>query len=90
MISLSTQNYPIIEDAHEDDHIDRSDFDLKLTFADHELIRDLLCQSIEMMNFACDYYFDKSIDDPFIQRYTLIENLRERVNEAWSDRFNSI
>lgn len=88
MISLPVDNYPTVEDTHEDDHIDRNDFDLKLTFTEHELIMDVLCRAVDVMEFACDYHFDKPIDDPFVQRYTLIENLRERINLAWSDRFN--
>lgn len=88
MISLPVDNYPTVEDTNDNAHVDQNDFNLKLTFTEHELIMDVLCRAVDVMEFACDYHFDKPIDDPFVQRYTLIENLRERINLAWSDRFN--
>jgi hypothetical protein len=31
--------------------------------------------------------WDLPLDNPIIQRYTLIENLKERFNILWADRF---
>jgi hypothetical protein len=90
MISLPVINYPVVEDTNNDAWIDRNDIDVKLTYAEHELICQLLLQAVNMMEFACPYeFFDLPIDTEMIRRFTIIENLRERFNESWSDRFNN-
>jgi hypothetical protein len=90
MISLPTPNYSVVEDTTDDSHIDKNDLNVTVTFAEHEFMCDILCQAETMMNFACPYgMFDLPIDSELVQRYTMIENLRERFNTAWSDRFNT-
>jgi hypothetical protein len=54
------------------------------------MLVDVLLQAVEMMNFACpNRYFDLPMDSELIQRFSTIENLRERFNESWSDRFTN-
>lgn len=87
MISLPT-NQPIVEDTNDDAHIDQNDLTITLTYAEHEMLCDVLLQAVNMMEFACPYgYFDMPMDNELIQRFSTIENLRERFNHAWSDRF---
>lgn len=88
MISLPVDNYPIAEDLDHGSHMDVNDFDVKLTYAEHEMIRELLTQAINMIDFASPYgIFDLPIESDIVQRYSMIENLRERFNTAWADRF---
>ena len=89
MISLPTPNYPVVEDTNEDTHIDQCDVNVAFTFGEHELMVYILRLSIEMMDVACPNMFDLPIDSEFIQRCTMIENIRERFNTAWQDRFNT-
>jgi hypothetical protein len=90
MISLPVADQEIVEDTNDDLHIDQNDLSITLTYAEHEMICDTLMQAVEMINFACPYgYFDLPIESEIIQRLSLIENLRERFNTAWSDRFNN-
>jgi hypothetical protein len=90
MISLPVVNQPIVVDTNEDAHIDQNDLNVTLTFTEHEMLVDVLLQAVEMMNFACpNKYFDLPMDSELIQRFSTIENLRERFNEAWTDRFNN-
>lgn len=90
MISLPVIDQPIIEDTNEDLHIDQNDLDIKLTYAEHEMLCDVLLQAVNMMEFACPYgYFDLPMESELIQRFSMIENIRDRVNTAWSDRFNT-
>jgi hypothetical protein len=89
MIALSVANYPVVEDTTDDSHIDQNDVIVTLTYAEHEMMCDILCQAETMIDFACPYGIgDMPIDSELVQRYTMIENLRERFNTAWSDRFN--
>jgi hypothetical protein len=90
MISLPTPNYPVVEDTNDDAHIDQRDVNVTLTFAEHEMVMDILRLSIDVMDFSCPYgMFNLPIDNEILQRYTMIENLRERFNTAWHDRFNT-
>ena len=90
MISLPVENYPIVEDTDDDDHVDQNDLDIKLTYAEHEMLCDMLLQATSMFEFSCPWgQFDLPMNNELIQRYTMVENLRERFNTAWSDRFNT-
>ena len=91
MISLPN-NQPIVEDTNDDAHINQNDIQVTLTFTEHEMINDVLMQASNMMDFACvnfHSYHDLPMENEIIQRYTMIENLRERFNEIWSDRFET-
>jgi hypothetical protein len=90
MISLPVIDQPIVEDTNDDLHIDQNDFNITLTYTEHEMLCDVLLQAVEIISFACPYgYFDLPMDSELIQRFSTIENLRERFNHAWSDRFNN-
>jgi hypothetical protein len=91
MISLPTPNYPVVQDTNEDTHIDQCDVNVAFTFGEHELMCELLCQASNMLDFASPWrgMFDLPIDSEFVQRYTMVENLRERFNISWQDRFNT-
>jgi len=89
MISLPVANYPVVEDTDEDSHIDQNDLNVTLTYAEHEMICDVLLRASDIMYFACPSGFhDMPIDSELIQRYSLIENLREKFNVFWEDRFS--
>jgi len=84
-------SYPIVEDTNEDSHIVQGDIQVPLTFAEHELINEVLLQAVNSFDFACPYgMFDLPIDSEIVQRYTMLENLRERFNILWSDRFTPV
>jgi hypothetical protein len=84
-------SYPIVEDTNEDSHIVQGDIQVPLTFAEHELINEVLLQAVNSFDFACPYgMFDLPIDSEIVQRYTMLDNLRERFNILWSDRFTPV
>lgn len=90
MISLPT-NQPIVEDTNDDAHIVQGDIQVTLTYAEHEMINDVLMQAVNAFDLACPYgIFDMPMDSELVQRYTMVENLRERFNTLWSDRFETI
>jgi hypothetical protein len=89
MISLPN-NQPIVEDTNYDAHINQDDIQVTLTFAEHEMINDVLMQAINALDFACPYdMHGLPMDSEVVQRYTMVENLRERFNTLWSDRFET-
>ena len=74
MIALSVANYPVVEDTTDDSHIDQNDVIVTLTYAEHEMMCDILCQAETMIDFACPYGIaDMPIDSELVQRYTMVE-----------------
>ena len=66
------------------------DIDIRLTEAEHELIIDLLVHALDVYQLVAPYdsgIHDLPLDNPIVQRYTMVENLRELFYELWSDRF---
>lgn len=91
MISLPVQNYPVVEDLPHNVRYDVNDLNMPFTWAEHEFMIDLLNQAAAAIEFAAPYgMYDLPIDSEMVQRYTMIENLRERFNSTWSDRFSAI
>lgn len=61
-----------------------------LTESQHELINEILVHAIDAYQLVAPYddgLFDLPLDNPIVQRYTMIDNLRETFLELWSDRF---
>jgi len=67
------------------------DIDIRLTEVEHELMIDLLVHALESYQLVAPYdsgIHDLSLDNPIVQRYDMIENLRERLMVLWKDRWN--
>lgn len=67
-----------------------NDITVTLTEVEHEMINDVLNHALESIHVVAPYrdgIWDLPLDNTIIQRYTLIENLRERFNVLWADRF---
>jgi len=67
------------------------DITVKLTEAEHELMIDLLVHALESYQLVAPYdsgIWDLPLDNPIVQRYDMIENLRERFVVLWKDRWD--
>jgi hypothetical protein len=63
-----------------------------LTESQHELINEILHHALDTFQLVAPYddgLYDIPMENPIIQRYTMIENLREMFYELWADRFTS-
>jgi hypothetical protein len=61
-----------------------------LTEAQHELLNDVLTHAVEAYQVVAPYDYgitDLPLDNPIVQRYTMLENLREMFIEIQKDRF---
>jgi len=61
-----------------------------LTESQHELINEILHHAMDSFQLVAPYddgLYDLPMDNPIIQRHTMIENLREMFYELWADRF---
>jgi hypothetical protein len=89
MISLPT-NQPIVEDSNVDDFIDKGDIQVTFTYAEHEMICDLLNAAMDVMYFStAGGLHDLPLDNEIVQRYNTVDNLRGRFQALWGDRFDS-
>ena len=90
MISLPTPDYPVVEDTDYDAHIAQGDIQVTMTYAEHEMMMDVLMQAISAIDFACPYGMDElPVNSEIVQRYTMLDNLRERFSVLWTDRFEN-
>lgn len=68
------------------------DINVKLTEAEHELMIDLLVHALESYQLVAPYdsgIHDLPLDNPIVQRYDMVDNLRERFMVLWKDRFET-
>jgi hypothetical protein len=70
--------------------MNEGDIVVSLTESQHEIINDILMNALEGFQLVAPYdagLFDLPLDNELIQRYTIIQNLKEMFFELWSDRF---
>ena len=73
--------------------MNENDITVTLTESQHELINEILNHALDAVNLASPYgdgMWDLSLDNPIVQRHTMIENMREMFLELWSDRFTDV
>lgn len=91
MISFPNMNSNIVMDTNDDSHMVKGDILVPLTMAEHELMNDIILHAVEAANFAIPYCLaDLPLDNEIVQRYTMLENLRERFVYLWADRFQTV
>jgi hypothetical protein len=72
--------------------MNESNITVTLTESQHELINEILHHALDTFQLVAPYddgLYDIPMENPIIQRYTMIENLREMFYELWADRFTS-
>lgn len=70
--------------------MDTNDITVRLTEVEHELLVELLVHALESYQLVSPYdagLQDLPLDNPIVQRYDTIENLRARFVELWQDRW---
>lgn len=70
--------------------MNENDITVTLTESQHELLNEILCHSMEAIQLVAPYddgLWDLPLDNPIVQRYTMIENMKEMFFELWRDRF---
>jgi hypothetical protein len=73
--------------------MNENDITITLTESQHELLNEVLNHAIEAINLASPYgdgMWDLPLDNPIVQRYTMLENMKEMFFELWRDRFADI
>lgn len=68
------------------------DITVTITESQHELLNDVLMHAIEAYQVVSPYdmgLHDLPIENEIVQRYTLLENMKEMFYTLWSDRFEN-
>ena len=72
--------------------MEQGNITVTLTEAQHELINEVLHHALDTYQLVAPYdegLHDLPLENPMVQRYTMITNLREMFYELWADRFDS-
>ena len=84
-------NSNIAIDTDIDSHIEKGDIVVAFTLAEHELMNDIIMNAVNATDFAIPYCLaDLPLDNEIVQRYTMLDNLRERFVYLWADRFQTV
>lgn len=70
--------------------MNENDITVTLTESQHELLNEILCHAMDAIQLVAPYddgLWDLPLDNPIVQRYSMIENMREMFFELWRDRF---
>lgn len=90
MIFEKVKKSDVVLDQPDEPYFDKRDIQVNLTYVEHEVIQDILVNAVDTLNSVFPYgLHDLPIDNEIVQRYTTIQNLRERFNALWDDRFNT-
>lgn len=70
---------------------DQQDLIVNFTEAEHELLINVLSMAIGNFDELIDFcaLHELPMDNPIVQKITMMENLKERLNFMWSERFNA-
>jgi hypothetical protein len=89
MISLPTDNSPIVLDSEDNSHMETGDITVPLTLAEHELMLEIVSNAVDYLDFIVPSTYDLPENCEVLQRYDMINNLRERLLILWTDRFTN-
>jgi hypothetical protein len=70
--------------------MNQGDITVTLTESQHELIMDIITHALESIQILAPYddgLHDLPLDNTLIQRYTMLDNLKETFGLLWSNRF---
>jgi hypothetical protein len=89
MISLPTDNSSIVLDSEDNSHMETGDVTVPLTLAEHELMLEIVSNTVGYLDFLVPSTYDLPENCEVLQRYDMINNLRERLLILWTDRFTN-
>lgn len=69
--------------------MNKNDITITITESQHELLIDVLNHAQDAMDLAVSYngLYGLPLENSIVQKYTMMENLKEMIQELWRDRF---
>ena len=60
---------------------------MEFTADEHDLLNSILCHAIDGMDLAIPCVYDLPEDSEILQRYQMLDRMRNRSYDLWSQRF---
>lgn len=76
-------------ELNETNYCDQQPVTMEFTFEEHDLLNDILCHASDGMYVACPSYHELPEDSEFVQRFKMLEQIRHKSNQLWSQRFGN-
>lgn len=73
----------------EENYCDQQPVTMKFTFEEHDLLNSILCHASDGMDLAIPYIYDLPEDSVILQRYKMLEEMRNRSYDLWKTRFGN-
>jgi hypothetical protein len=73
--------------------VNEGDITITITECQHELLIDILNHAMDAMHLVMPYsdgLYDLPNESHIVQRHEMINNMRNMLQELWSDRFNDM
>ena len=55
---------------------------------EHDLLNSILCHAVDAMDLAIPCIYDLPEDSEILQRYEMLDRIKNRSYQLWSQRFN--
>lgn len=76
-------------ELNETNYCDQQPVTMEFTFEEHDLLNDILCHASDGMYVACPSYHELPEDSEFVQRFKMLEEMRNRSYDLWKTRFGN-
>ena len=68
-------------------YYDTTPVTMEFTADEHDLLNSILCHAVDGMDLAIPCIFDLPEDSESLQRYEMLERMKNRSYQLWSQRF---
>lgn len=76
-------------ELNETNYCDQQPVTMEFTFEEHDLLNSILCHASDGMDLAIPYIYDLPEDSEILQRYKMLEEMRNRSYDLWKTRFGN-
>jgi len=76
-------------EMNETSHYDKSPITMEFTADEHDLLNSILNHAVDGMDLAIPYIYDLPEDSESLQRYEMLERMKNRSYSLWSQRFGN-
>ena len=68
---------------------DQKPVTMEFTYEEHDLLNSILCHAIDGMDLAIPCIYDLPEDSEILQRYEMLDSMRNRSYDLWANRFQT-
>jgi hypothetical protein len=76
-------------ELNETNYCDQQPVTMKFTFEEHDLLNSILVHALDGMYLTIPYIYDLPEDSEILQRYEMLDKMRQRFYDLWAKRFDT-